>query len=66
MAEMEQQDVSDWVSPLPLVFSGKWHHYLGFYLPLLCDYFSPFLPYPYQPSDLRLSLQPHDLPLSGS
>ena len=35
--KMEQQDVTDWLSPLALLFSAKWHHYLGFYLSLLCN-----------------------------
>jgi hypothetical protein len=53
------------VPPLPIVFGAKWHHYLGLYLPLLCDYFRPFLPYPCDDQQLALTLLPENIPLTG-
>ena len=31
IAEMEELDAADWISPLPLIFTARWNHYLGFY-----------------------------------
>ena len=66
VAELASADVTDWAPPLPIVFTGRWHHYIGFYLPLLREYFQPFMPYPYDEMQLSLTLQPEGLVLNGT
>jgi len=58
VAELSPQDVTDWNSPLPLIFPAKWHHYVGFYRELVQEYFQPFLPYPYPEHNIQLVLTP--------
>ena len=44
---LASKDVTDWVEPLPLFLGVKYHHYIGQYVPLIAEYFQPFMPYPY-------------------
>lgn len=44
---LSAEDNADWCQALPLLFSAKWNHYLGFYYSLIQDFFSPFQPFPY-------------------
>jgi len=45
---LSSDDNADWCPALPLLFSARWNHYIGFYYPLMQDFFSPFQPFPYQ------------------
>lgn len=64
--ELVSGDICDWIQPLPLFIAGKWNHYIGFYIPLIYDFFVPFLPYPQTQQSLTLTLSKYNITLIGT
>lgn len=60
------EDNADWCPALPLLFSARWNHYIGFYYQLIQDFFSPFQPFPYTAETFWLELPAHSLRLTGT
>lgn len=63
---LSAEDNADWCPALPLLFSAKWNHYLGFYYQLIQDFFSPFQPFPYNQDTFWLQIAPNGPSLTGT
>ena len=64
--EMSVCDVADWISPLPLYFNAKWHHYVGFYNNFINDFFTSFIPYPQPQQQVTLKIPSNGIVLDGT
>lgn len=62
---LSSEDNADWCSALPLLFSARWNHYIGFYYQLMQDFFSPFQPFPYQADTFWVQIA-NGPPLAGT
>lgn len=63
---LSDQDNADWCPALPLLFSAKWNHYIGFYYELMQNFFSTFQPFPYNGDTFWVKLANNKIPLNGT
>ena len=63
---LADQDNADWCPALPLLFTARWNHYLGFYYELIQNFFSAFQPFPYSSETFWMELSSTKTPLNGT